>query len=255
MRYRITLLDDPTINLMVRAKYIAAFGDACYVSEANTFDCFYKEWPKACAEVVRVGEVSGNAPYDKGYTCQPDGQGNYWLQTGSDVANRTWVYFMEAPRQAPRIDINGVPTEVSGPYRNLVDPNQVGPGNMFDRPSGMFNNNGDPIDQQKWVLAVNRKNNGGKIRSDLAGFKFPCKKGSPEICTEPDFLEDAIDPVGTYPNVHHVVPRQDKRCCSWGTNSYKNAAVISQKLNNHFTNDDPPEEEVNRLNNAAAYSP
>jgi hypothetical protein len=92
-----------------------------------------------------------------------------------------------------------------------------------------------------------------KACSDVT--RYLCKKGSPDICTEPDFLEDPFDPVGTKPNVHHVVPMKDKRCCPWGTNSYENAAVISRKLNAHFTNDDPPEEEVKRLNNAEAYTP
>ncbi len=57
-------------------KYIAAFGSACYMSEVNTFDCFYKEWQDACADAVKIAEVSGNAPFDKGYTCKPDGVGN-----------------------------------------------------------------------------------------------------------------------------------------------------------------------------------
>ena len=55
--------------------------------------------------------------------------------------------------------------------------------------------------------------------------------------------------------MHHVVPMNDKRSCSWGTNSNKNAAVISRALNRHFTNNNPPEDEVKRLNNAQAYTP
>jgi len=39
------------------------------------------------------------------------------------------------------------------------------------------------------------------------------------------------------------------------SDSYKNAAVISGKLNRHFTNDDPPVAEVKMLNNASAYPP
>jgi hypothetical protein len=35
----------------------------------------------------------------------------------------------------------------------------------------------------------------------------------------------------------------------------KNAAVISHELNEYFTNDNPPAEEVKRLNNAPAYTP
>jgi hypothetical protein len=47
----------------------------------------------------------------------------------------------------------------------------------------------------------------------------------------------------------------DKRSCSWGTNSNKNAAVISAQLNQFFTNNNPPAEEVKKLNNATAYTP
>ncbi|MEO7327432.1 MAG: hypothetical protein ABI193_02560 [Minicystis sp.] len=51
------------------------------------------------------------------------------------------------------------------------------------------------------------------------------------------------------------MPANDKRGCSWGTNSNKNAAVISRKLNIHLTNNNPPMEEVKKLNEAEAYAP
>ena len=70
-----------------------------------------------------------------------------------------------------------------------------------------------------------------------------------------DFLPDPEDPGATYPNVHHVVPMNDKRCCPWGTSSYKNAAVISSKLNGFFSNSDPPADEVKQLKSAQAYPP
>lgn len=255
MRYHIQLVGD-LMNAELRVKYSAAFGDACYVSEANTFDCWYKTWQKACEDAVLIGKVSGNAPYDPGYKCQPDGVGNYWLQIGADVANRTWIFLDNAPRQSPFIDVNGVPTEVSGPYRNLVDPNEIEPGNKFDRPSGMFNEEGHALNQQKWVIAVNKKNHSdNKVHSDLAGFMFPCEKGKPELCPEPDVLGEPSWLADAEPQVHHVVPMKDPRCCPWGTNTYKNAAVISAKLNRHFSNNDPPAEEVLRLNNAKAYTP
>ena len=47
----------------------------------------------------------------------------------------------------------------------------------------------------------------------------------------------------------------DKRSCPWGTNSTRNAAVISRALNIYFTNNNPPAEEVKRLNAAPAYTP
>jgi hypothetical protein len=263
MRYRIPLLGNPSMDVALRAKYTAAFGDACYLSEGNnTFNCFYKTWEKACEDAVKIGKVSGNAPYDEGYKCQPVGNGDYTLQVGSDVANKITIYYEPAPRQTPLVVVDGVPTVVSGPYRDLVDPDQVGPGNKFDRNSGMVGADGLSLDQRKWILEVNRKKNGGKIRSDLEGFTWPCEDGQggfttceePEFLADPDSKKQPFHP-GVIARVHHVVPRKDKRCCPWGTNAYKNAAVISHQLNEYFTNNDPPEEEVKTLNNAAAYTP
>ncbi|MDI3289338.1 hypothetical protein [Polyangium sp. 15x6] len=265
MRYRIPLLGNPHMDVVLRDKYIAAFGSPCYLSVLPTFDCFYQEKEvkgKACDDAKRIAEVFGAAPYDKNHACElVAGTENYRLQVGSDVANEIFINYQDAPRQTPLVVVDGMPTEVSGPYRDLSDPADVAPGYKFDRNSGMVNADGGFLEQREWVLAVNRKKNGGMIRSDLAGFKFPCKKGEPAICTEPDFLEapdsEEKSPffADTVAQVHHVVPMKDKRCCPWGTNSYQNAAVISAKLNRFFTNNDPLEEEVKRLNNAAAYAP
>jgi hypothetical protein len=263
MRYHIPLDGNPSTDVALRNKYIAAFGDACYMSEVDTFGCFYKKPKAACADAVNMAEVYGAAPFDKGYPCQPiPGTDDYLLQVGPDIANNITIDYLAAPRQTPLTEINGVPTEVNGPYRNLTDPADVGAGNDFSSNSGMPDGTGGFLNQKKWVLQVNRKKyNDGAIHSDLAGFTFPCKKGSPDICTEPDILEDPDSDAGspfyadTVAQVHHVVPMSDKRCCPWGTNSYKNAAVISGKLNRYFTNNNPPVDEVNRLNKAVPYTP
>lgn len=55
--------------------------------------------------------------------------------------------------------------------------------------------------------------------------------------------------------VHHIVRRRDLRGCDWGTNANKNAAVISDKLNNRLKNYYPSANEVNQINNVAPYSP
>ena len=259
MRYHIPLVGNPSTDVALRNKYIAAFGSACYMSEVGTFDCFYKKLQAACADAVRIGEVSGNAPYDTSYTCQPvAGTEDYTLQIGSDVANKIPINYQAAPRQTPLTEINGVPTEVSGPYRNLTDPAGVGPGNEFEGNSGIPDGDGGVLNQKKWIVQVNSNAHDGGVRSDLAGFTWPCKgeDGGLTTCIEPDFLPDPEDLVGaTKPNVHHIVPMKDKRCCPWGTNSYKNAAVISRKLNEFFTNNNPPTEEVKQLNSAKAYTP
>lgn len=264
-RWYIPLLGNPVPNLELRNKYIAAFGSPCYLSETNTFNCFYQEKEvktKACNDAKLIAELFGAAPYDKTYECQEiPNSDDFRLQVGPDVSNEIFIRFKDAPRQTPLVEVDGVPTEVNGPYRNLVDPDEVAPGYTFDGNSGIPDGDGGVLKQKEWVLEVNKKKNGGKIKSDLAGFKFPCAKGSAQICTEPDFLEDpkAIVKsaffVDTMAQVHHVVPMKDKRCCPWGTNSYKNAAVISAKLNRYFKNHDPPEEEVKELNGAMAYPP
>ena len=147
---------------------------------------------------------------------------------------------------------------------NLPELKGVEPGQDFYCDSGQVGADGNPINQHDWILQVNREANGGKIRSDLAGFKWLCKTKNEnceevvEVCEEPLVLEEPdnkaayLDPQA---QVHHVVPMNDKRSCSWGTNSNKNAAVISAKLNQFLTNNDPPAEEVKRLNNAKAIAP
>ena len=264
MRYHIPLDGNPSTDVALRSKYLAAFGSACYTSEVSTFDCFCQKWQAACADAVKIGEVSGNAPYDTGYTCQPVvGTDDYTLQIGPDVALEIFINYQAAPRQTPLTEINGVPTEVNGPYRDLIDPAQVGPGNKYDRPSGMVDAHGGALDQQEWVLQVNRNAHGGAIHSDLAGFTWPCKgqDGGVTTCVEPDVLEDPESKnkspfyADTGAQLHHVVPVKDLRCCPWGTNAYKNAAVISGKLNRYLTNNNPPADEVKKLNGAQAYTP
>jgi len=159
-----------------------------------------------------------------------------------------------------------VPTAVNGPYRDLTDPADVAPGNEFTGNSGMPNGNGGFLLQREWVLQVNRNANDGGIRSDLAGFEWDCEgsDGGLTKCVEPEYLDDPAIDAGpdasifhTYvvARVHHVVPRKDLRCCPFGTNTYKNAAVISAQLNWFFTNNNPPVDEVKQLNKADPYPP
>jgi hypothetical protein len=52
-----------------------------------------------------------------------------------------------------------------------------------------------------------------------------------------------------------VVPRKDLRNCAWGTTAYKNAAVISTRLNQHLSNKVPPEKKVVQINKVPPYTP
>ncbi|MRG93125.1 hypothetical protein [Polyangium spumosum] len=263
MLYRIPLLGNPTENGALRSKYIAAFGSACYMSVGPipTFNCFYETWEAACADAVKIGKVSGNAEYDEGYECQPVGNGDYTLQVGPDPAIKIPITYEDAPLQSSLIEIKTVPTEVNGPYRNLVEVTPVEPGKRFDCTSGQVGADGKTMSQKKWALEVNRKAHGGKIHSDLAGYTWPCEDENckPTTCTEPELLNEppkdpkVYDPYAA--QVHHVVPRKDPRGCRWGTNAYKNAAVISWKLNLHLTNKPPPIKEVTLINKVPPYTP
>lgn len=260
MLYRIPLIGSPSTDVALRAKYIAAFGSACYVSDSvdnPTFGCFYKTWQNACADAVNIAKVFGADPYKEGYMCQAVGNGDYRLQVGPDVSNTITIYYEAAPRQTPLIEIKSVPTEVSGPYRDLTEPQQLGPDLDFHCAKV------DNVEQWVRILQVNRKAHGGQVHSDLAGFEYPCgvdENCKPKTCTEPLVLKDPADK-RTLPNdpdraqVHHVVPRKDKRSCPWGTNSNKNAAVISGRLNRHLFNKVPPENEVLQINKIPAYTP
>jgi hypothetical protein len=251
MRYRIPLDGNPSADIALRTKYTAAFGSACYMSDANpsTFNCFYRTWKKACADAVFIGEVSGNDVYTKGYTCEPVGNGDYTLQIGDDKANKLTVYFEGAPRQTPLIEVNNVPTAVSGPYRNLPEPQDIGPGVIFSEK------------QRESILQANRDARIGdagigEIHSDLAGFTWPCEEnGKPTMCVEKDVLKEGPFTDADAAQVHHVVPKKDPRCCPWGTNSNSNAIVISRKLNTFFTNKDPPLDEVLLVNQIPPYLP
>ena len=256
MRYRIPLDGNPSTDVALRDKYIAAFGDACYMSEANTFDCFYKKWQDACADAVKIAEVYGAAPFDKGYTCQPVGNGDYTLQVGPDVANKITIYYQAAPRQTPLIEVDGMPTEVSGPYRNLTEPQNVAPGERFY--CNTVDKNGNIVVQRDLIIQVNSKAHEGTIRSDLAGFEYPCGVDAncqPIICKEPLMLKAGPPSDPDAAQVHHVVRRKDKRGCPWGTNSNKNAAVISRQLNIYLTNNHPSADEVKAINKIAPYTP
>lgn len=242
MRYIIPLLGNPSTDIPLRNKYISAFGDACYMSEVSTFDCFYKKWEDACADAVKIGEVWGgpNAAYKKGYACQSvPGSKDYTLQIGPDIANKITIYYQKAPRQTPLIDVGGVPTEVNGRYRKLPEPATVEPGREF------FCSNA----QRQAILQANRNANEGKLKSDLKGFTWPCEEnGVATTCIEEEVLKESPPSDPNAAQVHHVVRRLDKRSCPWGTNSNKNAAVISRRLNRFLTNNEPGANEVTTIN-------
>lgn len=202
--------------------------------------------------VIDVGQA-GNQPYDKGYACKP-GNGDYTLQNGQDIALYITIKYQHAPRQTPLTEVNGTPTAVNGPYRNLTEPQKLGPGQDF------WCAKVDNVVQHDRILQVNRAAHDGKIHSDLVGFMYPCEEnGMLTMCTEPLVLGDLAAGAPKFApgsaQVHHVVPMKDKRLCPWGTNSNTNAAVISYRLNRFLWNNDPLEGEVLQINQVPAYAP
>jgi hypothetical protein len=252
-RFKIQLQGDPNNNIETRRKYKAAFRSACYMSAGinGTFNCFYKKVEgkgQACEHAQKVAEVFGAAPYAEGYTCKEvpgTNKENYTLQVGPDPAHVVDIDLLDAPLQDPLIEVDAVPTiAVNGPYRNLPEPQVLGPGEDFS------------LKQKELILKANRDANGGKIRSDLAGFVYPCDKTNPsKMCTEPDFLIEGSSNDADAVQVHHVMRKNDERCCAWGTNSNANAAVISRKLNRYLWYRYPTAAEVLQINQVTPYSP
>jgi hypothetical protein len=254
MSYRITLLGDPNNNIELQRKYKAAFGGACYVSATNAFNCYFKTPGKACEQVMFVPGIAGAAEYDKyPLTCKHQGGDLWTLQTGPDPANVTNIHYEYPPLQHPLIQVDSVPTlEVNGPYRNLPEPSKVKIGGKFD----CYRIDG--VEQRERILQMNRKKH-GKLRSDLAFYVHPCTKGSSTMCTEPEFLNEPpkkgepYDPESA--QVDHVASKKDPRGCDWGTNSNKNAAVVSARLNNYFSNRDRDKDSVDLINAIPPYDP
>lgn len=118
--------------------------------------------------------------------------------------------------------------------------------------------------QKERIYRINKNENnlnrGSLVRSNLAGFKFPkptnqeCEqedmthpgpnrpRDQPRGCIEPTELDRAKT------GIHHVVPRVDLWGCPCGTNSLKNAIVISRQLNIFLSNSDRPTNEILRVN-------
>lgn len=134
---------------------------------------------------------------------------------------------------------------INGPYQNIPDDFSAC-GQMYTQ--GVSGANFTET-QKVNIRALNRthftsigQNTGpSQNRSDLAGFCFskPPSGCAPTIdngngtCTEPSTALQA-----NQVQVHHIVPRKAGTSCPCGTNSPKNAAVISAKLNSYFSNKD-----------------
>lgn len=157
-------------------------------------------------------------------------------------------------------------TVINGPYRNLADNYSACGVTQTQAYRGMI----FPLDQKAQIKGANRAGNMQKLTSDMAGFCYPksgmnlfCQETSPGsgMCIEPSAL---VESVGAWNSaeVHHVLPRKDRRGCACGANSMKNAAVISRSLNSYLSNQNrngivsacnPMITEVDWINGRPAY--
>lgn len=135
--------------------------------------------------------------------------------------------------------------DVSGPYRLHSDSYEACGSNYTQTFKGMYFTS----DQRRQIREINLNsplNQTGKLRSDFTGFCWPKKpntqctetfqgsnicKEQPELVTFPFSAPNAAQ-------VHHIMPRTDPRRCACGTNSIRNAALISRSLNIYFSNAD-----------------
>jgi hypothetical protein len=146
------------------------------------------------------------------------------------------------------ISVSFCDTVISGPYSNYdaTHAYQVCGTTQTQTYRGMV----FTLDQKAQIRAINRAKNGlpsnsQLLKSDMAGYcypktgKQPCNETSrgSGICREPEFVKAAS---GSWDSnqIHHVLPRNDRRGCACGTNSMSNAVVISRSLNRHLSNAD-----------------
>lgn len=121
----------------------------------------------------------------------------------------------EESKSQPDTPIDSIVTECpgkkpkKGPYSHLDDPPDVGPYQDFT------------ADQKRAILDENRKRNGGVLRDDDTDEELVPSQKSRKGVTPPE-NEAQVD---------HVYPKS-----KGGTNSYKNAKVISRKRNREKSN-------------------
>lgn len=184
---------------------------------------YFDSAEEACQDYVkrfRPGETWKKGEYvndNNQYTCKSNDASlntNADRAVADDCCNREVL--------GPYLDImpdvwrTRVYTSMNPPKYRLMD--------MFPWQGRMFNGT-----QREKIIEYNLIN--GMITSDVNDLKIP---GVTDYCTEL-ILSDPNDDCAA--QIHHIIPRKDSKGCDCGRNSYKNAIVISRKLNGEIGND------------------
>lgn len=251
---------------------LGKYQDECELVQNNNVTCFWRTGEKACeARLLAFNNVSHPGVRLKFASKPRRGTRDYWDCSWGfpkESKNSDGLYtskFTAIRVPAERMSYCEIP--VAGPYNSCpptfefcgVTYNQYIRGLRFSPK------------QKQMIYAANAvamKQAHPQARgfmSDLGGYIFkkspgsaPCispVRGPGGFCREPTIMtpnlvaENLGNPgLVSRPNVHHVIPRVDRRGCPCGTNSPSNAAMISNELNGHFLNYKRPADEIALIN-------
>ncbi|MCF6348442.1 MAG: hypothetical protein L3J20_09110 [Flavobacteriaceae bacterium] len=105
--------------------------------------------------------------------------------------------------------------DASKPYKHLEDSKHVGTGKDFTAA------------QRKKIYDANRKRNGGVLKDDDTG----------EILVQSQKSKKGVTPSQNEAQIDHIIPKNpDNPSIPAGSNSYKNAKVISRQRNRAKSN-------------------
>lgn len=241
--------------------YLSTFPDNCDDTYADSsgnpsLGCYWRQPTPACQAFIQDSNPTWTfidavkSTGDNGiYRCR------YKIRGSQTIFDDHVVRYAKVPHLL-RCD-----TVVNGPYKNCSDTfilcgvtyTEAQPGFQYTTA------------QKNTMKERNQGKHGGKLVSDLAGYRFPksalppgqeCLKiasNDSTMCEEPSTpLNDNTSATGErdYPNVHHVMPRVTRVGCGCGKNSMKNAVIISRQLNAYFLNFPRPQAEIAAVNMA-----